>query len=74
MRGGRDFEGWSIETQILAAIYDSIALQTEVTGHWKDKPPKLPTFPRPGAEGAAKPEPAPKKPRSVADLFRAFAG
>ena len=73
MRGGSKYEGWSVQMEALAAIFDALNLQTEVTGRWKDKPPSLMRFPRPGEDQAKKAKAAAKKPTSVADLFSRFA-
>lgn len=49
MRGGREFYGWTQNTELLAAVYDGININTSATGNFK-KRPKVDPFPRPGKE------------------------
>ncbi|MFI5840545.1 hypothetical protein ACIA8K_12635 [Catenuloplanes sp. NPDC051500] len=68
--GGRTQFGWGTDRHLLADIYDAINQQTRATGNWgKGKAPKIPLWPRPKAK--AKPD-KPKKPTSVAELFKNF--
>ena len=62
--GGMEHYGWGQDRHIQADLYDALSLNTEATGNWS-KPPKLPSWPRPSSES----KDAPKKGRSVKDLF-----
>lgn len=67
-RGGMHFLGWGEERDMLSRVYDLLALNTEASGNWKDKPPKLPRWPRPEDRSA----PAKKK-GALASLYARFA-
>lgn len=69
MRGGRQFYGWTQETELSAALYDAVNVNTAATGNFKRKP-KVQPFPRPKNEEERKDQIAGK---SVADLHKKFA-
>ena len=66
--GGRQFYGWGIERYLLAEIYDTLNMNTTVTGNWKSKPPTLKPLPRPERT----PLPGEKKKVTVRDLYNRF--
>lgn len=68
MRGGRQYYGWTQDTELSAALYDAININTAATGNFKKKP-KIEPFPRPKDD---------KKDdritgKSVSDLHKKFA-
>jgi len=65
--GGDHLLGWGSDRQILAAIHNAVNFQTQATGNWKKKPPKLPTISRP-----SKPVKEKKKRTTVMDIFNKF--
>lgn len=68
MRGGREFFGWGQAEHALAALFDAVNTNTQVSGTWKNKPPKFPQYPVPKVRKAD----APKKKVTVADLYASF--
>lgn len=67
--GGRDHFGWGVDRHIAADIFDALNQNTRATGNWgKGKVPTFPAWPRPTSSK----KPAKKKPRSVADIYKAF--
>lgn len=69
MRGGRQYYGWTQETEISAALYDAINQNTVATGNFKRKP-KVDPFPRPKKD---KDESSKISGKSVSDLHSKFA-
>jgi hypothetical protein len=69
--GGRHHFGWGTDRHMMADIYDALNQNTRATGQWDKKPPEIPPWPRPEA-GDLTPEE--KKPVTVADLYKRFAG
>lgn len=68
--GGREHFGWGVDRHMLADLYDAVNQNTRASGNWgKRGAPKIPGWPRP-IPTAKKPEQ--KKPKSVAELFKAF--
>lgn len=70
MRGGREYYGWTQETEISAALYDAINVNTSATGNFK-KRPKIDPFPRPKRDKAEKQDQISGK--TVSDLHSRFA-
>ena len=68
--GGRDHFGWGVDRHIAADIFDALNQNTRATGNWgKGKAPTFPAWPRP----ASRKKSEKKKPRSVADIYKAIA-
>lgn len=68
-QGGWSHFGWGQDRHIFADVYDAIAFNTEATGHF-EKPPSLERWPRPKTKKQAAESEAPKKKRTVRDLFQ----
>lgn len=68
MRGGRQFYGWTQETELAAALYDAMNVNTAATGNFKKKP-KVEPFPRPKNEDKREDQISGK---SVSDLHKKF--
>lgn len=69
--GGRDHYGWSLDTHILAGVFDAVNGNTRATGNWgKGKAPKFPTWPRPKSKPEGSSEA--KRPVSVFDVWNKF--
>lgn len=71
MRGGRQFFGWGQAEYAMANVYDAINLNTQATGHWRNKPPKFEPYPAPKNTKPAATAQA-KSSVSVEDVFLAF--
>lgn len=68
--GGRHLFGWTVDRFIAADLYDAINLGTTATGQWKNKPPKIPPYPRPSAPKVKK-DP---KSLTIHDFYGQFLG
>lgn len=63
--GGIEYLGWGQDRQLAAHTYDSLNMNTLVSGSWKKgKEPKFKPWPRPGDNKKS----APKKKISLANL------
>lgn len=71
LQGGPEFRGWDIQTYLLADLWDGLSTNTLVSGNWaKGKTPKIPPYPRPGAE---KVKEVKTEPQTLEGLHAAFA-
>jgi hypothetical protein len=72
LQGGPEFRSWDIKTYLLADLYDAVCTNTVVSGNWaKGKAPKIPPYPRPGAEKAK--EEVKSEPQTLEGLHSMFA-
>jgi hypothetical protein len=70
--GGREFFGWGQDRHLAADLFDALNTNTRATGQWgKGKAPKIPEYPRPKPKAKKK---AGKRPASVAEIYKRFAG